>query len=67
MNIDDYTNINGWFEHKTDGQVFDYVIDKLPRNSNFAECGVWLGRSTHYSNYLIQKSNKNIKNTFGNY
>jgi hypothetical protein len=60
MNVNDYKNIHGWFYHETDGQVFDYIIDKLPPNSNFAECGVWLGRSTCYSNYLIQKNNKNI-------
>jgi len=61
MNIDDYTNIHGWFEHKTDGQVFDYVVSKLDDNSKLAECGVWLGKSTCYVNYLIKTQNKNIK------
>jgi SAM-dependent MidA family methyltransferase len=61
MNIDDYINIHGWFDHHTDGKIFDYVVSKLNPNSNLAECGVWLGRSTCYVNYLIKTQNKNIK------
>lgn len=61
MNLEDYKNIHGWFYHETDGQVFDYAVNKLPTNATFAECGVWLGRSTCYLNYLIKTSNKNIQ------
>lgn len=61
MNINDYQSIHGWFDHETDGIIYDYVVSKISSYGTFAECGVWLGRSTTYLNYLIKSKNLSIK------
>jgi hypothetical protein len=56
MNVD-YKNIHGWFDYE---DLYDYVIEKLQDNSNIAECGCWIGKSSCYLNHKIKDSSKLI-------
>lgn len=37
--------IDGWFNYN---ELFDTLIQNIPENGSFAECGAWLGKSSSY-------------------
>lgn len=49
-----YQSIHGWFNFE---DFYSYLIDQLPNNFNFAEVGVWKGKSLSY--FVIESINKN--------
>lgn len=55
--MSDYKNIHGWFNYE---DMYDFVIDNLNDNSNIAECGCWIGKSSCYLNHKIKSSSKTI-------
>ena len=40
-----YTQIEGWFNYK---ETFDLLLQNVPKNGIFVECGAWLGQSSSY-------------------
>lgn len=40
-----YKDISGWFEYT---QTYDFLLNSIPDNGIFVECGAWLGRSSAY-------------------
>lgn len=53
-----YRNIQGWFDYKT---FYQCLIDEMPQGFNFAEIGVWKGKSL--SCFLVSCINKKKKGT----
>jgi len=38
-------DIEGWFNYH---QTFNFLINTIPENGHFAECGAWFGKSSSY-------------------
>ena len=40
-----YKDIQGWFDYEN---VFDFLLNSMPQDGVFVECGAWLGKSSAY-------------------
>jgi predicted O-methyltransferase YrrM len=50
-----WSEIQGWFDY---GDVFNFLLTKVPDGGIFLECGAWLGAS---SSYLCDQAEDRIK------
>lgn len=52
-----YNQISGWFNND-EAHAYKFLVDSVPDNGVFVECGAWLGRS---SSFLCDYANDRIK------
>ena len=50
--------IDGWFNYQ---KTFDFLIDLLPNDGIFVECGAWMGKSSSYLCDKIYELKPNAK------
>lgn len=53
-----FTNIYGYFDFQN---IYNFAVDKFPKDSTFIEIGVWLGKSACYMAEKLKETESNNK------